>query len=103
MPALTVIRGSGRQALGNGRVNRQPVGVRAALGYCLQRAQLRRTVPITVVAGLALTVINAGGMLFRGRIDLGMCAMCAADFLVPFLALNLALLMVLGVFHRRRT
>jgi hypothetical protein len=33
-------------------------------------------------------------MLLDGRIDLGMCAMCAANFLAPFLALNAVLLIV---------
>jgi hypothetical protein len=42
-----------------------------------------------------------GGMLMHGRIDLGVCLSCAVDFLVPFVALNLALLMLLRV--RRRT
>jgi hypothetical protein len=42
---------------------------------------------------VALSVINQGAMLFQGQIDLGMCAMCAMNFIVPFIALNVALLM----------
>jgi hypothetical protein len=43
-----------------------------------------------------------GGMLMHGKIDLGVCLSCAADFLVPFVALNLGLLMLLRLPRRRR-
>ena len=66
----------------------------AALGYCLRRPQLRLTLPLALLAGAILTLVNMGGQLMDGRIDLGMCAMCAADFLVPFIALNVALLVL---------
>jgi len=65
-----------------------------ALAYCLRRPQLRLTLPLALLAGAILTLVNMGGQLMDGRIDLGMCAMCAADFLVPFIALNVALLIL---------
>jgi anti-sigma factor RsiW len=67
--------------------------LRAVPRYCLRRRQLRLTLPIALLAGVALSVINQGAMLFQGQIDLGMCAMCAMNFIVPFIALNVALLM----------
>lgn len=74
--------------------------VAPALRYCLQRRQLRLTLPIAVVAGVVLSMVNMGGMLMHGKIDLGVCLSCAVDFLVPFLALNLGLLMLLRLPHR---
>jgi hypothetical protein len=62
----------------------------SALGYCLRGAQLRLTLPLALLAGAILTLVNMGGQLMHGRLDLGMCAMCAMDFLVPFIALNVA-------------
>jgi hypothetical protein len=59
-------------------------------------------VPIAVAAGVVLSVVNMGGTIFDGRIDLGVCLMCAANFLVPFLALNVGLLMLLPLPGRRR-
>jgi hypothetical protein len=66
----------------------------AALRYCLRRPQLRLTLPLALLAGAILTLVNMGGQLMDGRIDLRMCAMCAMDFLVPFVALNVALLIL---------
>jgi len=76
-------------------------GVAAGLHWCLEPRQLRLTVPIAVVAGVVLSLVNVGGMLMHGRIDLGVCLSCAMDFLVPFLALNLGLLMLLWVPRHR--
>jgi hypothetical protein len=75
---------------------------RATLAYCCQRRQLRATLPLAVLVGVVLTVVNQGGMLFHGQIDLGMCAMCASDFVVPFIALNIALVMLVRPALRRR-
>ena len=62
------------------------------------RTKLRRwPLAFALVAGFVLSLINQGGMLFDGRIDFGMCAMCAANFAVPFVALNAALLVVLRI------
>jgi hypothetical protein len=54
------------------------------------------------VTGVVLSLVNMGGMLLRGRIDLGVCVSCAMDFLVPFVALNLGLLLLLRIPGRRR-
>jgi hypothetical protein len=59
-------------------------------------------VPIALVTGVVLSLVNMGGMLVHGRIDLGVCVSCALDFLVPFLALNLGLLMLLWAPRHRR-
>lgn len=102
LPALTVVPGSGPSPAGNQILTRWPEEARAALRWCLRRPQLRLTVPISIVAGVVLSLVNMGGMLMDGKIDLGVCLSCAADFLVPFLALNLALLMLLRLPGRIR-
>jgi anti-sigma factor RsiW len=101
-PLLTVISGTGGEPDRDHGLSRWRRGVAAGLRWCLQRRQLRLTVPIAVVAGVVLSLVNMGGMLMHGRIDLGVCLSCAMDFLVPFLALNLALVMLLWV-PRHRT
>jgi anti-sigma factor RsiW len=98
-PALALLPGSSQPSTPSGWPRR---GL-AALRYCLRRPQLRLTLPIALLAGVVLSFVNQGGMLLDGRIDLGMCAMCALDFLVPFIALNIGLLMVLRAPRRRRT
>jgi hypothetical protein len=92
LPALALVPDSGSPAvLEPPRTYRSLL--QAVLRYCLRRRQLRLTLPIALLAGVALSVINQGAMLFEGQIDLGMCAMCAMNFIVPFIALNAALLM----------
>jgi hypothetical protein len=102
LPPLTIIHGTGQRPQRNGHRRRWQEEGRTALRYCLGRSQLRLTLPITILAGIVLTLVNMGGTLFRGSIDLGVCAMCAADFLVPFIALNLALLILLRASRGRR-
>ena len=68
--------------------------LRTAARYCMRRSQLRFTVPVGLVVGAVLSVVNQGAMLFEGRIDVGMCAVCALDFLLPFVATNIVLVMV---------
>jgi hypothetical protein len=97
-PGLTVVTPS--DAL-PGRVGWRD-RARAALAFCCQRRQLRATLPLALLVGVVLTVVNQGGMLFHGQVDLGMCAMCASDFVVPFVALNVALLMLVRPAGRRR-
>lgn len=63
----------------------------AALREALQGARLRLTIPIAFVVGVALSLANQGGMLLAGRIDLKMCLMCGANFVVPFIALSVLL------------
>jgi hypothetical protein len=101
-PSLTLIEASGQQPSRGRGLASWPGGAQAALRYCLSRSQLSLTVPITIVAGVVLTVVNMGGMLARGRIDVGMCLMCATDFLVPFVAVNLVLLIGLRARWLRR-
>jgi anti-sigma factor RsiW len=73
----------------------------AAVHYCLQRSRLRFTVPIGLLVGIVLSLVNQGGMLLHGEIDLAMCAVCALDFLVPFVAMNVVLLATTRVLQRR--
>ena len=101
-PPLSLVPGLSRPARGDRAMERWPEAARAAGRWCVQRAQLRLTVPIALVAGVVLSMVNMGGMLMHGRIDLGVCVSCAIDFLVPFLALNLAMLLLLWVPRRRR-
>jgi anti-sigma factor RsiW len=100
-PALTVISGTGGEPRGDHRLSRWRRGIAAGLHWCLQPRQLGLTVPIAVMAGVVLSLVNMGGMLMHGRIDLGVCLSCAVDFLVPFLAVNLGLLMLLWLPRHR--
>jgi hypothetical protein len=68
--------------------------VRGALQFCCRRRHLAVTIPLALLVGLVLSLVNQGGMLFNGQIDLGMCVMCATDVLVAFLALNVLLVAV---------
>ena len=69
----------------------RPLGLTPA-GSWLQAARLRLTVPIALVVGTILSLVNQGGMIFAGQIDPGMCAICGLNFVVPFLALSLTLI-----------
>jgi anti-sigma factor RsiW len=102
LPALSLVPGPGRPARGDTALERWPQAARAALRWCLRPRQLRLTLPIALVTGVVLSLVNMGGMLMHGKIDLGVCVSCAIDFLVPFLALNLAMLLLLWVPRRRR-
>jgi anti-sigma factor RsiW len=102
LPALTIVRGTEHPARSHGISRAWPGAIRAAVRYCLRRPQLRLTIPIALVTGVVLSLVNMGGMLLRGRIDLGVCVSCAMDFLVPFVALNLGLLLLLRIPGRRR-
>jgi predicted anti-sigma-YlaC factor YlaD len=76
---------------------------RAVLGYCMRRPQLRLTLPLGLSVGIALSLINKGYMIFNGRVDAEMCAVCALDFVIPFLALNIGLLLTTRMAGRRRS
>ncbi len=102
MRVLTVVPQSGQPTVGDRILNRWPREARAALRWCLRRTQLHLTLPITLVAGVVLSMVNMGGTLLHGKIDLAVCLICAVDFFVPFLALNLGLLMLLRVPRRTR-
>jgi anti-sigma factor RsiW len=97
-------------ALGGARAGshrRAPAHLRPSLGLAaahrwLQAARPRLTVPLALLVGTILTVVNQGGMLFAGRIDLRMCATCGLNFVVPFIALNLALVATTRLSGNRR-
>jgi anti-sigma factor RsiW len=74
----------------------------ALLAYCLRRPQLRLTLPLGLLVGAALSLINQGYMIFDGRVDVGMCAVCALNFVIPFIALNIGLLLATRAMRRRR-
>jgi hypothetical protein len=68
-------------------------------GLILSRVALRRTwlrvaLPIGLLLGVVLSLVNQGGMLLSGRIDVRMCVICGLDFLVPLAALSVVLLAV---------
>jgi anti-sigma factor RsiW len=106
-PTLTVVPNLGLDATEPASASpethsaRRPL-LRALLSYCLRRPQLRLTLPLALLAGVALSLINQGYMIFDGRVDVGMCAICALDFVIPFVALNVALLLATRVVGRRR-
>lgn len=63
---------------------------------------MRLTVPIALIAGIVLSLVNMGGLLMHGRVEIGVCISCTIDFLVPFLPFNLALLTLLWLPARSR-
>lgn len=99
---LRVVPDSGQPPVGERVLTCWPREALAAIRWCLARPQLRFTLPITLIAGVVLSMVNMGGMLLHGRIDLVVCAICTVDFLVPFLALNIGLLMLLRLAGRER-
>ena len=106
-PVLTVVPDFGRDPAGQA-VAAPPAGStwrsipRALLDYCLRRPQLRLTLPLGLALGIALSLINKGYMIFNGRVDAEMCAVCALDLVIPFVALNVGLLLATRVAGRRR-
>jgi hypothetical protein len=59
----------------------------------MRRAQLRLTLPLAIAVGVALSLLNQYDMIFGGRSSpLEVCVMCAPNFVIPFLALNVVLL-----------
>jgi hypothetical protein len=106
-PTLTVVPDLGRETVGaamsspQARSYRRRV-VRAVVAYCLRRPQLRLTLPLGLSVGIALSLINKGYMIFNGRVDVEMCAVCALDFVIPFIALNVGLIVAGRVTRRRR-
>ena len=59
--------------------------------YCAQRRHLRRTVPIAVVVGIILTLINQGSVIADGHATAATWVRCALNFVVPFLVSNAGL------------
>ena len=106
-PTLTVVpdRVADRVVPTNGRPSASSLRARiprALLAYCLRRPQLRLTLPLGLVVGIALSLINKGYMIFSGNVDVEMCAVCALDFVIPFIALNVGLIVATRVTRRRR-
>lgn len=66
--------------------------VRGACAFCLQRRNLRRTLRIALVVGIALTLINQGGVIVAGHATAATWVRCGLNFLVPFLVANAGLL-----------
>jgi hypothetical protein len=66
--------------------------VRDALGICLRREHLRRTLTIAVVVGTILTAINQADVIARGDATSTTLAKAALNYLVPFVVSNLGLL-----------
>jgi hypothetical protein len=95
--ALSLVPGSDELAGSRRTLKRWPTGIPAALRWCLQAPRLPLTLPIALAAGVVLSLVNMGGMLKHGRIDLGVCVSCAIDFLMPFVVLNLGLVMLIWV------
>ena len=106
-PTLTVVPDPGHNAAGQmataPRARSAWRGIpRALLDYCLRRPQLRLTLPLGLALGIALSLINKGYMIFNGRVDAEMCAVCALDLVIPFVALNVGLLLAIRMAGRRR-
>jgi len=106
-PMLTVVPDPGPDAVGQTAAAPRARSIRrniprALLDYCLRRPQLRLTLPLGLSLGIALSLINKGYMIFSGRVDAEMCAVCALDFVIPFVALNVGLLLATRVAGRRR-
>jgi anti-sigma factor RsiW len=99
--SLRILPGAGKAQGSIGPASRVR-GSRAMLRDCLRIPRLRVTLPLAVLVGIALSLINQGAAVLGGHITMGMCATCAADMLVCFLALNVALLLVMRLPVRRR-
>lgn len=94
---IAVVRSAGRPPTPARRTR-----LKAAVSYCLQGPRLRITVPVALAAGVLLILVNQGGHLLAGDISLGMCAMCATNILLPFVALNLLLSLTASRIDRRQ-
>jgi hypothetical protein len=107
-PALTLLPDWGAKptdvATGTRKVRRKlGGGVRARLAYCLQWRKLRLTLTLSLLVGLALSLINQGNMIFGGRANvLAICLACSPNFVIPFVALNVGVLLATQVAPRRR-
>jgi hypothetical protein len=64
----------------------------SSLAYCLRREHLRRTLTISLVVGLLLTLINQGSVILGGDATVATWVRCGLNFLVPFCVSNAGLL-----------
>jgi hypothetical protein len=101
---LTIVPGAAGPSASHRRwrVSVPPRSGRASLRALLVRSRLRVTVPIALLVGAALSLINQSAMIFSGRVTVGMCLVCGANFVAPFIALNVGLLMAMRWPRRRR-
>lgn len=67
--------------------------VAAARGF--MRAHLRRTLAFTFAIGLAVTLVKDLGTVLDEGFTLQTCAVCGANFVAAFVALNIGLLIAL--------
>lgn len=63
-----------------------------ACDFCARRQNLRRSVPIALVVGVVLTVINQGAVVAGGDATTLTWVRCPLNFVVPFLVANAGLL-----------
>jgi hypothetical protein len=74
----------------------EPAGLaartRRACAICAQRTNLRRTVPIALVVGVLLTLINQLDVFIRGDATTLTWVKVGLNFLVPFCVSNLGVL-----------
>jgi hypothetical protein len=92
-----------RQQFGSGDHEEGPRRLGALLSYCLGRTQLRLTLSLALLVGIVLSLINQGDMIFSGHDALlAICLTCAPNFVVPFLAINAALLIAGRLSRPRR-
>jgi hypothetical protein len=68
----------------------------------LRPSFLRRTIPITLLAGIVLTAMYQLGDVVHGKAGTGTYLMCACNFLVAFVLVSLGPLIALRVARRRR-
>jgi anti-sigma factor RsiW len=97
----TIIAALPRTGAQHGAADARIGRLRAAVRYCLRRTQLRLTVPTGLLLGAALSLLNQGAMLLHGHIDVGMCAICSLNFLLPFAAMNVVLVTAARLARRR--
>jgi anti-sigma factor RsiW len=97
----TIVAALPRTRFEHGGAHARVHRLRVAVRYCLQRSQLRLTVPSALLVGAALILLNQGAMLLHGHIDVGMCAICSLNFLLPFAAMNVVLATATRLARRR--
>ena len=66
--------------------------MREALGICLRREHLRRTIRIALVVGTVLTIINQADVILGGDATAITWVKTGLNYCVPFIVSNLGLL-----------
>ena len=94
VPVLTVVGRSGQLRVGDRAPSRARRGARGLVRHCVRWAQLRVTVPIAVLIGLALSFTYQARMLVRAPLDITTWIICAPNFLLPFIGVNIGLLLI---------